>query len=225
MSNHSNFSSGRLPPIDSKEYPPSQGSSSSNAPPARFPDHLPTQQQQSNLANVRLPTSQPVKQELDNMLAPIGGAPSSPVNRAPPPTHSSVSQQLSAPAATTQQAQPSSSSSSNVPESSTFPPQFHDPQSHRRRGESQSPRSYLDAHVVPTLLEGMKLVVTERPSDPLAFLGQYLLDCSANMKNENHRPSTSIQSRPPPLPSSSQQQLPSLSAELPQSMFIKKEQP
>lgn len=101
------------------------------------------------------------------MLAPIGGVvPSSPVNRAPP-SHSSMPQQPPAPVATTQ---PSSSSSSNVPESSSFTSQFHDPQAQRRRGDSQSPRSYLDAHVVPTLLEGMKLVVTERPSDHLLSL-------------------------------------------------------
>lgn len=94
------------------------------------------------------------------MLAPIGGVvPSSPVNRAPP-SHSSMPQQPPAPVATTQPS--SSSSSSNVPESSSFTSQFHDPQAQRRRGDNQSPRSYLDAHVVPTLLEGMKLVVTER---------------------------------------------------------------
>lgn len=89
------------------------------------------------------------------MLAPIGG-PSSPASRAPPPPppHSSMSQQ--------QTPAPPSSSSGNVPESSSFTSQSHDPQAQRRRGDSQSPRSYLDAHVVPTLLEGMKLVVTER---------------------------------------------------------------
>ncbi|KAI9264857.1 hypothetical protein BDA99DRAFT_536350 [Phascolomyces articulosus] len=55
----------------------------------------------------------------------------------------------------------------------------------RKRTENVSPRTYLDSTVVPTLLEGLKHVVLERPSDPLAFLGQYLLDCSANLKAEN----------------------------------------
>ncbi|KAG1442287.1 hypothetical protein G6F56_011129 [Rhizopus delemar] len=41
------------------------------------------------------------------------------------------------------------------------------------------PRVYLDKTVVPTLLEGMKLLATERPSDPLAFLGQFLLNRSS----------------------------------------------
>lgn len=78
-------------------------------------------------------------------MAPIGG----PSSQQQPPAH----------VATTQQPPPpSSSSSGNIPESSSF----HDPQAQRRRGDSQSPRSYLDAHVVPTLLEGMKLVVTKR---------------------------------------------------------------
>ncbi|KAI9309530.1 hypothetical protein BJ944DRAFT_245662 [Cunninghamella echinulata] len=40
------------------------------------------------------------------------------------------------------------------------------------------PRAYLDEAVVPTLLEGMKLLVSERPSNPLAFLGQFLIDRS-----------------------------------------------
>ncbi|KAI9251229.1 Dpy-30 motif-domain-containing protein [Sporodiniella umbellata] len=40
------------------------------------------------------------------------------------------------------------------------------------------PRVYLDKTVVPTLLEGMKLLATERPSDPLAYLGQFLLSRS-----------------------------------------------
>ncbi|KAI7904207.1 uncharacterized protein BX663DRAFT_504305 [Cokeromyces recurvatus] len=46
-----------------------------------------------------------------------------------------------------------------------------------------TPRSYLDSTIVPTLLEGMKLLVTERPSDPLAFLGRFLLSRS----NEGQR--------------------------------------
>lgn len=41
-----------------------------------------------------------------------------------------------------------------------------------------TPRSYLDSTVVPTLLEGLKLLATERPSDPLAYLGRFLLSRS-----------------------------------------------
>lgn len=84
------------------------------------------------------------------MLAPIGG----PSSQQQPPAHVATTQQPPPPS--------SSSSSGNVPESSSFTSQPHDPQAQRRRGDSQSPRSYLDAHVVPTLLEGMKLVVTKR---------------------------------------------------------------
>ncbi|KAI8389498.1 hypothetical protein BD560DRAFT_381869 [Blakeslea trispora] len=46
------------------------------------------------------------------------------------------------------------------------------------------PRSYLDSTVVPTLLEGMKLLVTERPSDPLAYLGHFLLSRSDQEKKQ-----------------------------------------
>ncbi|KAI8328760.1 hypothetical protein BC941DRAFT_216602 [Chlamydoabsidia padenii] len=51
------------------------------------------------------------------------------------------------------------------------------------RGPDSAPRTYLDHTVVPTLLEGMKLLVSQRPADPLAFLGQFLLDRSASNKN------------------------------------------
>ncbi|KAI8647546.1 hypothetical protein BD408DRAFT_101278 [Parasitella parasitica] len=44
--------------------------------------------------------------------------------------------------------------------------------------DTPTPRSYLDSTVVPTLLEGMKLLVSERPSDPLAYLGHFLLSRS-----------------------------------------------
>ncbi|OBZ86707.1 Protein dpy-30 [Choanephora cucurbitarum] len=47
------------------------------------------------------------------------------------------------------------------------------------------PRSYLDSTVVPTLLEGMKLLVAERPTDPLAYLGHFLLSRSNQSPNKN----------------------------------------
>ncbi|KAL9541589.1 hypothetical protein MBANPS3_009034 [Mucor bainieri] len=50
--------------------------------------------------------------------------------------------------------------------------------------DTPTPRSYLDATVVPTLLEGMKLLASERPSDPLAFLGHFLLSRSNEGKQE-----------------------------------------
>ncbi|KAG0163910.1 hypothetical protein DFQ30_010773 [Apophysomyces sp. BC1015] len=47
-----------------------------------------------------------------------------------------------------------------------------------------TPRSYLDSTVVPVLLDGMKLVVTERPADPLTFLGRYLLMRAGNANDD-----------------------------------------
>ncbi|EPB85083.1 hypothetical protein HMPREF1544_08135 [Mucor circinelloides 1006PhL] len=50
--------------------------------------------------------------------------------------------------------------------------------------DTPTPRSYLDATVVPTLLEGMKLLASERPSDPLAYLGHFLLSRSNEGKQQ-----------------------------------------
>ncbi|ORZ08182.1 hypothetical protein BCR42DRAFT_425400 [Absidia repens] len=52
-------------------------------------------------------------------------------------------------------------------------------------GVRTAPRSYLDDTVVPTLLEGMKVLVSQRPEDPLAFLGQYLLDRSTTNQDSH----------------------------------------
>ncbi|KAG9286702.1 hypothetical protein G9A89_012252 [Geosiphon pyriformis] len=41
---------------------------------------------------------------------------------------------------------------------------------------SVSVRDYLDQMVVPNLLEGMRILVNERPSNPCLFLGRYLID-------------------------------------------------
>ncbi|KAI7862085.1 hypothetical protein BDF14DRAFT_1886464 [Spinellus fusiger] len=45
----------------------------------------------------------------------------------------------------------------------------------RHSMEGLETRAYLDTTVVPTLLQGMKLLSTERPNDPLSFLGHFLL--------------------------------------------------
>ncbi|KAI8148292.1 hypothetical protein BJV82DRAFT_574586 [Fennellomyces sp. T-0311] len=66
----------------------------------------------------------------------------------------------------------------------------------RRQTDGVSPRTYLDSTVVPTLLEGLKKVVMERPSDPLEYLGRYLLDCSANLKAENESTFVKRESQP-----------------------------
>lgn len=36
-------------------------------------------------------------------------------------------------------------------------------------------RRYLNQHVVPELLKGMRLIATEKPRDPLRVLGEYLV--------------------------------------------------
>ncbi|KAI9490776.1 hypothetical protein BDB00DRAFT_874948 [Zychaea mexicana] len=107
--------------------------------------------------------------------------------------------------------------------------QYQQPQqSGQRRATTDglSPRTYLDSTVVPTLLEGLKLAVLERPSDPLAFLGQYLLDCSANLKAENNknptRPPQSQEISHPPLASNTATTQPSLPTSS-SSTFVKRE--
>ncbi|RUO98914.1 Dpy-30 motif-domain-containing protein, partial [Jimgerdemannia flammicorona] len=49
-------------------------------------------------------------------------------------------------------------------------------QHNRTLAQSLPVRSYLDETVVPVLLEGMKVLVKERPENPLEYLGQYLIN-------------------------------------------------
>ncbi|RUS14767.1 Dpy-30 motif-domain-containing protein [Endogone sp. FLAS-F59071] len=49
-------------------------------------------------------------------------------------------------------------------------------QYNRTLAQSLPVRSYLDETVVPVLLEGMKVLVKERPENPLEYLGQYLIN-------------------------------------------------
>ncbi|SCV03503.1 LAME_0H10946g1_1 [Lachancea meyersii CBS 8951] len=44
-------------------------------------------------------------------------------------------------------------------------------------GGSQT-RKYLNKHVTPALLRGMRLVAKNQPDDPLQFLGEYLIQQS-----------------------------------------------
>ncbi|KAJ3187623.1 Protein dpy-30 [Entophlyctis luteolus] len=41
--------------------------------------------------------------------------------------------------------------------------------------QSLPPRAYLDQMLIPTLIEGLKCVVAERPMNPTEFLGLYLI--------------------------------------------------
>lgn len=49
-------------------------------------------------------------------------------------------------------------------------------------GGSQT-RKYLNEHVTPVLLQGMRLVAKEKPENPLKFLGEFLLKESENRKD------------------------------------------
>ncbi|KAJ2963137.1 hypothetical protein NQZ79_g1793 [Umbelopsis isabellina] len=52
------------------------------------------------------------------------------------------------------------------------------PRPHISALNSLPARAYLDETVVPTLLDGMQLLATQRPNDPLNFLGQFLIERS-----------------------------------------------
>lgn len=57
-------------------------------------------------------------------------------------------------------------------------------------GGSQT-RKYLNKHVTPTLLEGMRLVAKNKPEDPLRYLGEYLIQASGKVSSEeaaNNKP-------------------------------------
>ncbi|KAI9027418.1 hypothetical protein CLU79DRAFT_885258 [Phycomyces nitens] len=67
------------------------------------------------------------------------------------------------------------SSSANTPTADVVTP-VGSPTGHKRHSlDGLTPRGYLDATVVPVLLEGMKQLATERPADPLTWLGHYLI--------------------------------------------------
>ncbi|KAL2911304.1 COMPASS (complex proteins associated with Set1p) component [Polyrhizophydium stewartii] len=51
--------------------------------------------------------------------------------------------------------------------------------SDRSNPQSLPLRSYLDQTVIPTLVEGLKIIARERPPNPTEFLGVYLLKNSA----------------------------------------------
>ncbi|CUS23765.1 LAQU0S11e03796g1_1 [Lachancea quebecensis] len=47
-------------------------------------------------------------------------------------------------------------------------------------------RKYLNQHVTPALLEGMRLVAKNKPSDPLRYLGEYLIKASQDQSQHTH---------------------------------------
>ncbi|CDO55541.1 similar to Saccharomyces cerevisiae YDR469W SDC1 Subunit of the COMPASS (Set1C) complex [Geotrichum candidum] len=49
-------------------------------------------------------------------------------------------------------------------------------------GAGAPTRRWLNENVTPALLEGMKLLAKEKPSDPLKVLGQFLIDKSNESK-------------------------------------------
>ncbi|SCU88618.1 LAFA_0E13674g1_1 [Lachancea sp. 'fantastica'] len=56
-------------------------------------------------------------------------------------------------------------------------------------GGSQT-RKYLNKHVTPALLRGMRLVAKNQPDDPLKFLGDFLLQESQALKGSSKDPET-----------------------------------
>ncbi|KAJ5134317.1 hypothetical protein N7448_000660 [Penicillium atrosanguineum] len=48
-------------------------------------------------------------------------------------------------------------------------------------------RVYLNEKIVPTLLEGMKTVAKEQPSNPLRVLGEYLIQKSNELERDANR--------------------------------------
>ncbi|KAI8885488.1 hypothetical protein K501DRAFT_284316 [Backusella circina FSU 941] len=81
-----------------------------------------------------------------------------------------------------QEAQESSYSQAQYPKPNSTPKSDSPLGNTHTNFDNLTTRSYLDSTVVPTLLEGMRLLATERPSDPLAYLGRFLINKS---KEEN----------------------------------------
>lgn len=48
-------------------------------------------------------------------------------------------------------------------------------------------KQYIDQTVAPLLLEGLKALAKERPSDPIGYLADYLLKNRPSNNGEQHR--------------------------------------
>ncbi|EDO19525.1 hypothetical protein Kpol_1018p57 [Vanderwaltozyma polyspora DSM 70294] len=46
-------------------------------------------------------------------------------------------------------------------------------------------RKYLNQHITPYLLNGMRMIAVEKPADPLRALGEYLIKQSDQLNNAN----------------------------------------
>ncbi|KAI8370533.1 uncharacterized protein BYT42DRAFT_92324 [Radiomyces spectabilis] len=125
-----------------------------------------------NLTTVQMPQSQETSQQALNEDSPMKLEDDHRFVHNYPPTKSHSSTSLSG------TVQATMTKAENI---STEAP------AHNHRMDGLSPRSYLDSTVVPTLLDGMKLLVSERPADPLAFLGRYLLERSTANDGEDRK--------------------------------------
>ncbi|KAL0073793.1 hypothetical protein J3Q64DRAFT_1448916 [Phycomyces blakesleeanus] len=82
------------------------------------------------------------------------------------------------------------SSSANTPTADVVTPVGSPTGQKRHSLDGLTPRAYLDATVVPVLLEGMKQLATERPADPLTWLGNYLTTRASTDRNQQTRNTT-----------------------------------
>lgn len=57
-------------------------------------------------------------------------------------------------------------------------------------------RQYLEATVVPVLMQGLGQVVRERPSDPVEYLAAYLLKHNPQQQQQQQQQSASQASKP-----------------------------
>ncbi|ORY99887.1 hypothetical protein BCR43DRAFT_126000 [Syncephalastrum racemosum] len=191
MDNKSHFGSNDLPPIHAPQsqhtptttkYPPVQSVSTQQAPlpPPPPPQPVSDPQPQPQQAEPQQVSSFQVKEEYNQSSFPPEARlaePPRPSQMSPPPPSATPA----APAAPGQHAilaRPSSRSQSEASTPSESVKQRIQEDTAPTE-ERMPPRAYLDSTVTPTVLEGLKLLVTERPADPLSFLGQFLLDRAA----------------------------------------------
>lgn len=69
------------------------------------------------------------------------------------------------------------------------------PKKHRVDLASLPTRQYLDQTVVPILLQGLSYLAKERPADPVAALGNFLLKQKSSTSNNNPEEASELEKK------------------------------
>ncbi|KAJ9156880.1 hypothetical protein NKR19_g4102 [Coniochaeta hoffmannii] len=151
--------------------------------PAAADVHMTDATPSASLPTISEPQSQqqqqPLPQAVDSTSTP-SQSPAPPAKTTTTSTGAPLRNEQQQPAGTGSRAQsvhPDQSSSSSSSSSAAMPSQA--------APHGAQVRQYLNSRVTPALLEGMKKVGKEQPSDPLRVLGEFLLQKSKELEGKN----------------------------------------